>query len=40
MNSYVVAGYLVTFGGLGLYAVRLTLRRRVLERHFPDRGGR
>ena len=38
MNAYVVAGYLVTFGGLALYAVRVVLRRRVLERNFPDRG--
>ncbi len=38
MNSYVAAGYLATFGGLVLYAARLALRRRLLERNFPSRG--
>jgi hypothetical protein len=35
VNSYVAAGYLLTFGGLALYAARLSLRRRLLERNFP-----
>lgn len=39
MNAYVASGYLLTFGGLLLYAVRLVLRRRLLERNFPTRGG-
>lgn len=38
MNSYVASGYLVTFGGLALYAARLVLRRRLLQRHFPPLG--
>jgi len=38
VNSYVASGYLVTFGGLLLYAARLVLRRRLLERNFPARG--
>jgi hypothetical protein len=30
----------LTFGGLALYAVRLVLRRRLLERNFPASSAR
>ena len=29
MSSYVIAGYLATFGALGLYAYRLVVRSRL-----------
>lgn len=40
MNAYVASGYVLTFGGLLLYAARLVLRRRLLERNFPSPAGR
>lgn len=37
MNGYVLAGYAVTFGGLGLYALRTLLRGRALGRSLAQR---
>ena len=33
--SYVIAGYVVVFGSVGLYALRLVLRGRTLARRLP-----
>jgi hypothetical protein len=38
--SYVYAGYGVTFVGLALYALRVTLRGRALRRALPPEDGR
>jgi hypothetical protein len=34
-GGYVLAGYLLTFGGIGAYVVRLVLRGRALSRRLP-----
>jgi hypothetical protein len=34
--TYVVAGYAITLGVLGLYAGRVVLRGRVLTRSLPE----
>ncbi|MBO0714642.1 MAG: hypothetical protein J2P59_07785 [Acidimicrobiales bacterium] len=38
MNGYVEAGYSLVLAALALYAGRLVLRRRTLERWLPERG--
>ena len=35
MSGYVLAGYAVTVGGLGVYALRVLLRGRALTRSLP-----
>ena len=32
MNGYVIAGYVVTLGTLGIYALRILFRERALRR--------
>jgi len=34
-GGYVLAGYLLVFGGVGAYALRLILRGRALTRRLP-----
>ena len=34
--SYVLAGYAITFGALALYAVRIVVRGRALQRALGD----
>lgn len=36
MNGYVLAGYAVAVGGLGLYALRVLMRGRSLTRSLPE----
>ena len=38
MSGYVLAGYALTVGGLGLYAGRVVLRGRALGRSLAGRG--
>jgi hypothetical protein len=40
VNAYVEAGYSVVLATLALYAGRLVLRRRTLERWLPEQGER
>jgi hypothetical protein len=40
MSGYVVAGYAVTVGGLGLYALRVVMRGRALTRSLSRSGRR
>ena len=36
MSGYVLAGYGVALGGIGLYALRILLRGRSLTRSLPE----